>query len=94
VLDISLEQSLASQSKHATEESLVSTTKLRPAGPLRMIFSSHFASEHKHKTYNNAHENHRHGVDKYLDTLLANQTAQKALPPTTARSRNRKMVDC
>jgi len=25
--------------------------------------------------------NHGHGIDKYLDTLLANQTAGKASPP-------------
>jgi len=31
------------------------------------------------------------GRDKYLDT---NQTAWKALPPTTAKSSNRKMADC
>jgi len=28
---------------------------------------------------------HRHGIDKYLDTLLANQTAWKALPLTVAK---------
>ena len=33
---------------------------------------------------------HRHRIDKYLDTLLANQTARKALPPTIAKSGNRK----
>ena len=37
---------------------------------------------------------HRHRIDKYLDTLLASQTAQKALPPTIAKSRNRKMAYC
>jgi len=37
---------------------------------------------------------HLHRTDKYLDTLPANQTARKALPPTTAKSRNRKMTDC
>jgi len=37
---------------------------------------------------------HRDRIDKYLDTLLADQTARKALPPTTAKSRNRKMADC
>jgi len=35
---------------------------------------------------------HRHRIDKYLDTLLANRTAQNALPPTTAKSPNRKMA--
>jgi len=37
---------------------------------------------------------YRHRIDKYLDTLLANKTAQKALPPTTDKSCSRKMVDC
>jgi len=37
---------------------------------------------------------HRHRIDKSLDTVLANQTARKALPLTTAKSRNRKMADC
>jgi len=37
---------------------------------------------------------HRHRIDKYLDTLLGNQTARKALSPTTAKIRNRKMADC
>jgi len=38
---------------------------------------------------------HRHRIDKYLDTSLANQTAaRKALPPTTDKSGNRKMADC
>ena len=32
---------------------------------------------------------HRHGIDKYLDTLLANQTARKVMPPTM-----HKMADC
>jgi len=36
----------------------------------------------------------RHRIDKYLDIILANQTALKALPLTIARSRNRKMADC
>jgi len=35
---------------------------------------------------------HRHIIiDKYLDTL---QTARTALPPTVAKSGNRKMADC
>ena len=33
---------------------------------------------------------HRHRID----TLIANQTARTALPPTTAKSGNRKMADC
>jgi len=33
-------------------------------------------------------------MDKYLDTLLSSRTAQKALPPTIAKSGNRKMADC
>ena len=33
-------------------------------------------------------------IDKYLDTLLASQTARKAMPPTTAKRDHRKMVDC
>ena len=37
---------------------------------------------------------HRHRIDKYLATLLASQTARKALPPTIAESGNRKMADC
>jgi len=37
---------------------------------------------------------YRHRIDKYLDTLLANKTAQKALPPTTDKSCSRKMADC
>ena len=32
-------------------------------------------------------------IDKYLDTLLASQTARKAMPPTTAKRDHRK-VDC
>jgi len=39
-------------------------------------------------------EGHRHRIDKYLDTALANQIARKALPPTIAKSLNRKMADC
>jgi len=31
-------------------------------------------------------------IDTDLDTLLANQTARKALPPTIAKSNNRKMA--
>jgi len=30
---------------------------------------------------------HRHTIDKYLDTLLANQRARKELPPTIAKNR-------
>ena len=37
---------------------------------------------------------HRHRIDKYLDTSLANQTARNALPPTAAKSGIRKMADC
>ena len=37
---------------------------------------------------------HRHRMDKYPDTLLANQIAQKALPPTIAKNGTRKRVDC
>jgi len=37
---------------------------------------------------------HRHRIDKYLDTLLANQTARKASPPSIAKSGSRKMADC
>jgi len=37
---------------------------------------------------------HRHRIDIYLATLLASQTARKALPPTIAESGNRKMADC
>jgi len=37
---------------------------------------------------------HWHRIDKYLDTLLANQTARKAMPPTTDKSCNRKIADC
>jgi len=37
---------------------------------------------------------HCHTIDKYLDTLLANQTVRKALPPTIDKSRSRKMADC
>jgi len=33
---------------------------------------------------------HRHRID----TLIANQTARTALPPTTAKSGNHKMADC
>ena len=29
-----------------------------------------------------------------VDTLLANQTARKAMTPTTDKSRSRKMADC
>jgi len=36
--------------------------------------------------------NHRHRIYKYLDTLLANQTAQKVLPLTFAKSC--RIVDC
>ena len=37
---------------------------------------------------------HIHRIDKYLDTLLANLTAHKALPSTTAKRGNRNMADC
>ena len=37
---------------------------------------------------------HRHRIDKYLDTLRANQTARKAKPPTIDKRRQRKMADC
>jgi len=37
---------------------------------------------------------HRQRIDKYLDTLLANQTPRKAMPPTTAKRGHRKMADC
>ena len=36
---------------------------------------------------------HRHSRDKYLDTLLANQTARKVKPPTKQKGQ-RKMADC
>ena len=35
---------------------------------------------------------HRQGTEKYLDTLLANQTARKALSPTTARWRTARVI--
>jgi len=37
---------------------------------------------------------HRHRTNKYLDTLLANQAARKALLPTTARDHQRRVVCC
>jgi len=37
---------------------------------------------------------HRHRTDKYLRTLLANQTARKAMPLTTDKRGQRKMADC
>jgi len=37
---------------------------------------------------------HTANRDKYLDNLLASQTARKALPPTVAKSGNGKMADC
>ena len=43
---------------------------------------------------NNGCQKRRHRIDKYLDILLANQTARKAMPPTIAKSRNRKMAGC
>jgi len=36
----------------------------------------------------------RHRIDKYLDTLLANQTARKAMQPTIDHKVQRKMADC
>jgi len=47
-----------------------------------------------HSIQSLTHFNHRHRIDKYLDTFLASQTARKALPPIIAKSRNRKMADC
>jgi len=41
--------------------------------------------------------NHRHRMDEYLDSLLASQTAQRALPPTIDKNRNRKthqLINC
>jgi len=35
---------------------------------------------------------HRHRTDKYLRTLLANQTAWKAMPPTTDKRGQRKLL--
>ena len=37
---------------------------------------------------------HKHRTDKYLDTLLANQTSRKAKPPITTKRVHRKMADC
>ena len=37
---------------------------------------------------------HRHRIDKCMDTLLANQTARKVKPRTIAESRSGKMADC
>jgi len=34
------------------------------------------------------------GIDKYLDTSLANQTAGKVKPPTIDKRSQRKMADC
>ena len=39
-------------------------------------------------------EYRRHRIDKCLDTLLANQTARRAMPPTIANRGQRKMADC
>ena len=36
----------------------------------------------------------RHRIHKCLDTLLANQTARRAMPPTIANRGQRKMADC
>jgi len=36
---------------------------------------------------------HRHRIYKYLDSLLASQTARKAKPPTTDIRGQRKMAD-
>ena len=37
---------------------------------------------------------HRHRIDKYLDTLLSNQTSRTVKPPITAERVSRKMADC
>ena len=37
---------------------------------------------------------HRHRIDKYLDTLLANQTAQTVKPSTIDKRGKHKMADC
>ena len=37
---------------------------------------------------------HRHRIDKYLDTLLSNQTSWTVKPPITAERVSRKMADC
>ena len=65
---------------------------LQPLQPLTTaLIGSHMITEHKMCL------THRHRLDKYLDTLLASQTARKALPPTKAtiaKRGNRKMADC
>ena len=37
---------------------------------------------------------HRHRIDKYLDTLLSNQTSRTVKPPITAERVSHKMADC
>ena len=46
---------------------------------------------HSTNVHPRVHLYHRHRIDKYLDTLLANQTPRKAVPPTIAKSRKQKM---
>ena len=44
------------------------------------------AADHLSPADNDGNDaNHRHRIDKYLDTLLANQTARKVKPPTIAK---------
>jgi len=53
------------------------------------------AADHLSPADNDGNDaNQRHRIDKYLDTLLANQTARKVKPPTIAKRGQRKMADC
>ena len=50
--------------------------------------------QHKQSKQHKVGSDRRHRIDKYLHTILANQTARKAMPPVIAKAGHRKMADC